>query len=88
MASAVREATTSLREIAEQHGVKPQDLSSQFAGGKPKASKVPAKSSKTPGEVPAGDPEKVKSAIEQEIEKVETGPEQPGVEDEEDDLFK
>ena len=29
---AVQEATTSLREIAERHGLSPQDLTTQFAG--------------------------------------------------------
>lgn len=47
MEAAVLEATASLREIAKEHGVRPQDLGSRFsAGGKP-AAKAPG--SATPG---------------------------------------
>ena len=41
------EATSSLREIAETHGLKPQDLSSRFADGKPKRRRKPAKDTST-----------------------------------------
>ncbi len=34
---AVKEATASIKEIAEKHGLKPQDLGDRFAGGSPKA---------------------------------------------------
>jgi hypothetical protein len=49
MDAAVKEATASLREIAEEHGVKPQDLGSRFsAGGKPAPAK-PAGAEKPAG---------------------------------------
>ncbi len=86
---AVREATASLKEIAEEHGLKPQDLSSQFAGGasnpaRRAIAKTPADGAKTP----TAEAEKPKSPIEEKIEKVEVGPTVPGTEDEEEDLFK
>ncbi|MBT8044815.1 MAG: hypothetical protein KJO79_07680 [Verrucomicrobiae bacterium] len=82
---AVKEATKSLREIAEEHGLNVQDISNQFAGGakKPKApAKAPAAAPETDSE-----PEKPKSAIEKEIDVKADGPEVPKVEDD-DDLFK
>ncbi len=88
--AAMREATVALREIAEEHGLKPQDLSSQLAGGARKASKAPKKDSATKGteDDPGTDSEKPKSAIEEEINKKATGPTVPKPEDDEEDLFK
>lgn len=83
MESAVEEANVSLRTIAEKHGLKPQDLSNRFKDGPPKAVPEPAE---TPKEVKPIEPEKPKSAIEKEIEKVAPGPTLPNVKDE--DLFK
>lgn len=84
--AAVREATASLREIAEDHGLKAQDLSSQFSGG-PKAPKPANLDPATPtGTTP--DPKDPDNPIEEEINKVEVGPTVPPVEDEEEDLFK
>jgi hypothetical protein len=41
MEAAVQQATASLRDIAKEHGVRPQDLGSRFAaGGKPAAPKA------------------------------------------------
>jgi len=86
---ATKEATNALREIAERYQVKPQDLSNSFTGG---ASKVPAATSATTTDQPAseepaaGESEEPGSIIEQEIQKVEDGPELPPIEDE--DLFK
>ena len=37
LTAAAKEATAAIREIAERNGVKPQDLSSRFADGTPKA---------------------------------------------------
>ncbi|QTN33092.1 hypothetical protein HZ994_12460 [Akkermansiaceae bacterium] len=82
---AVREATASLREIAEKHGVKAQDLGSRFADGKPKPAASPAPV-EAPADTEPAAPEPEKSAIEKDIEKVEPGPALPSVEDE--DLFK
>lgn len=89
--SAVKEATASLREIAEEHGLKPQDLSSQFAGGKPRTPKAPRPETTNPsGSGVVAEPEEPKTVIEQELNKVEAGPSVPTVEDEdeEEDLFK
>ncbi|MBT8038218.1 MAG: hypothetical protein KJO21_11800 [Verrucomicrobiae bacterium] len=90
MDAAMREATVALREIAEDYDLKPQDLSSQFAGGVKRAPKAPSKESspKKSQENPSPEPEKPKSAIEQEINKKATGPTLPKPEDDEEDLFK
>lgn len=97
--AATREATTAIRDIASKYGIKPQDLSSRLAGGKPKAS--PAEAPETPATTekpatpetttPTEDPEKPKSTIEQELEVKETGPKVPPIPTEEageDDLFR
>lgn len=86
MKLAVGEATSSLREIAEKHGLKPQDLSSSFSEGKPKAEKSAPEPADTPEDTQPADPGAEKSEIEKEIEKVAPGPALPAVEDE--DLFK
>lgn len=97
---AVGEATSSLRKIAEAHGLSVQDLSSQFAGGPSPASQPqevpkatdPTEPPKTEGDKPAPyggqpAPDKPASEIEKEIGKVKEGPAVPPV-DEEEDLFK
>jgi hypothetical protein len=88
--AAMREATVALRDISEQYGLKPQDLSSQLAGGSRKAPKSPKKEDDTKGsqEAPVTDAEKPKSAIEEEISKKATGPTVPNPEEDEEDLFK
>lgn len=89
MELAAREATSSLREIASKHGVKPEELSSRFAGATPAAkadAKEPAAPAADTGTPPA--PEEPKSAIEKELNTKETGPELPGLENEKEDLFK
>lgn len=96
--AAVKEATASLRKIAERHGIPPQELGSQFAGGGRAPAATPTSpetapetttpdETATPGETatPVDEP---KSAIEQEIEQVAPGPEVPPIQDEEVDLFK
>lgn len=80
---AVREATASIREIAEKHGLKPQDLGEQFAGGAPKAPVEEA-----PAKEEAPEPEEPKSAIEKELDVKEAVPELPSLGDEKEDLFK
>ena len=87
--AAMRDATAALREIAEEHGLKPQDLSSQLAGGAPKAPKAPKAndSAKAPQNDSNTESEKPKSAIEQEINKKATGPSVPNPEEDEEDLF-
>lgn len=92
--AAVREANITLRKIADEHGIEPQELSSSLSGGVPKA--PPAESGDAPEPEPAPGPaddpdaaDEPKSAIEEELEKVEEGPEVPPVpEEEEVDLFR
>lgn len=86
MKQAVGEATSSLRAIAEKHGLKAQDLSSRFSDGKPAAPAAEEKPAEKPADPVPAEPEKEKSAIEKEIEKAAPGPAVPSVEDE--DLFK
>lgn len=92
--AAVEEATPVLREIAEKHGLNPQQLSSQFAGGGSRAAKVAESSSAESAAQPAGaaeplesspqEPEKPKSALEKELDVKLEGPKQPSLEDEKD----
>ncbi|MEJ6571981.1 MAG: hypothetical protein QNL01_03140 [Akkermansiaceae bacterium] len=88
--AAMREATVALREIAEEHGLKPQDLSSQLAGGAPKAPKATTPDSDAKGtqDDPGTEAEDPKSSIEKELDKKATGPTVPNPEDDEEDLFK
>ncbi len=87
--AATKEATTAIREIAERYDLKPQDLSSRFTDGAPKAPAA-ASADTSPEPTPEGtateEPKEPESIIEKEIQKVEDGPELPPVED--DDLFK
>lgn len=98
--AAMRKATTALRDIAEEYGLKPQDLSSQLAGNSPRAPKAPASETETETETKTeenstepqpdveGEAEEPKSAIEKELDKKETGPELPKPIEDEEDLFK
>lgn len=97
MEEAVREATASIRAIAEKYEVKPQELSNAFTDKKPKA--PVEESDETPeADVPptppeggtdtstgTEDPDKPLSTIEKELQKKEEGPVVPL---EEVDLFK
>ena len=88
---AMKEATSSLRKIAEAHGLRPQDLSNRLDGAAPRAPREDAAPEMTPATptdaaTPA-EAEKPKSEIEKEIEQVKEGPTAPPVE-EEVDLFK
>lgn len=87
LSTAAKEATAAIREIAERYDLKPQELGSRFADGTPKAS-APATGEGTPATEapPAPETNEPDSVIEQEIQKVEEGPELPPVEDQ--DLFK
>ncbi|MEZ7956362.1 MAG: hypothetical protein QMC23_07065 [Rubritalea sp.] len=88
--AAMRDATVALRDISEEYGLKPQDLSDQLAGGARKAPQAPKKESVTEGagEDPASGIEKPMSAIEEEISKKATGPTIPKPVEDEEDLFK
>ncbi len=90
---AVREATTSLREIAERHGLSPQELSSRFAAGDLRSTPTTSPKSGAPivEEVPpVPDPasEEPGSAIEKTLQEKAVGPDLPDLApEEEDDLF-
>lgn len=85
---AVKEATTKLREIAEQYGMQPQQLSDQLSGRKAPAQSSPdTDTTAEPTTEPPTTPEEPKSDIEKQLEKTEPGPELPPV-DQADDLFK
>ena len=85
IALAVKEATKSLRNIADEHGLNVEDISNQFAGGTKKSQAAAKKPTKAPE--PVGDSGEPKSAIEKELDVKAEGPEVPKVEDD-DDLFK
>lgn len=88
---AAREATAALRDIAAKHDLKPQDLSSRIAGGAPKTTpkaETPAATEEaaTPEPEEAAEP---KSAIEEQLDVKEDGPQVPPIEEvEEEDLFE
>jgi hypothetical protein len=85
-----REANAALVEIAETYGLKAQDLGDRVQSKTPDESKMiqsPESTSSTGTTIPE-DGSGPRSAIEEEIEKVEAGPDVPPVEDEEEDLFK
>jgi hypothetical protein len=95
---AAREATDALRDIATKHGIKPQDLSARIAGGAAPA--VPKKEAAAPTTDPTArdatqaeevkEPEKSKSAIEEQLKVKEEGPKVPTIpveEATEEDLF-
>lgn len=88
LSTAAKEATAAIREIAERYDLKPQELGSRFADGTPKDAATPATGEGTTATEapPADETNEPDSVIEQEIQKVEEGPELPPVEDE--DLFK
>lgn len=95
---AAREANDALRDIATKHGIKPQDLSSRIAGGAapavpkkdvPVATGEPAAPEASQPDV-AEEPEKSKSAIEEQLKVKEEGPKVPTIpveEATEEDLF-
>jgi hypothetical protein len=90
--SAVEDATAALREIADDHGLNPQDISSQFGGGgsrtaKASASKEPVADEKKPAGDTKKDPEREKSEYEKKLETKADGPKMPGFEDDKDDIF-
>ena len=94
---AVREATGSLKDIAEKYGIHPEELSSQFSK-KDKKSSAPATSQERTNSSKSGNADqsqskdegdKPKSSIEKEIEIKAKGPELPPIpKEKEEDLFK
>jgi hypothetical protein len=89
MELAMKDATESLREIAEEHGLNVQDISNNFSDGSSKASTKPeAKEPDSPeSKIGAGDPDP-QSTIEKDLKVKKDGPEVPKVVDDEEDLFK
>lgn len=99
---AMKEATESLRKIAKEHGLKPQELSDQFgavssnlAGPDPEPVGGEGDLTTTLAPVdpatPVADPSnpgEPKTGIEKELEEKATGPSLPPVPDDDDDLFK
>ena len=95
MKDAVREATGSLREIAEKYGIHPEELSSQFTKGSKPASKTAIKElteqkpTDTVAPTTTTPPDEPKSSIEKELEVEAKGPAVPTIPKEtEEDLFK
>lgn len=95
--AAVAEVTPKLREIAEKHGLNPQQLSGQFAGGGSRTTKVTDQGPDAAPDTPAtpatntqdpapGEAEKPKSELEKELDVTVEGPKQPSL-DEEEDIF-
>lgn len=91
--SAVREATSALREIAERHNMSPQEFSSRFGdksthGIKPGAATTSQPAAPATTDTPPASREP-NSPIEKALDKREAGPQLPTMKpDEEDDLFK
>lgn len=95
---AVKEATSSLRGIAEKHGLNPQDLGERFGSKAPKAEtpKVETPKAEVPKAEAAEVPEngdatqagKPKSSMEKQIQSKEAGPAMPNLDNEKEDLFK
>ncbi|OUX04906.1 MAG: hypothetical protein CBE00_11720 [Planctomycetaceae bacterium TMED240] len=99
---AVRDATTSLREIAERYGISPQELSDRFAEGKTqssitdstKAAETPATAQQATSEASMTSSDQLGSqqpgsAIESELQIEAAGPQVPALPSlEEEDLFK
>jgi len=85
--NAVEDATSALREIAEKHGLNPQDISSQFAGGGSRTVKAATPEPGTDTTPPPEEPEREKSDYEKTLDVKTNGPAIPSFEDEEDDIF-
>ncbi|MBT3201813.1 MAG: hypothetical protein HN350_18075 [Phycisphaerales bacterium] len=87
---AVREATRELKKIADRHEMSVQELSDQFASGKPRPVTPPTtRKPVEPTTQPGGDPTKPESAIEKTLKTKTDGPDLPDLAPkEDDDLFK
>ena len=81
---AVKEAQSAMRRIAEEHGLKPQDLGSHFAAPSAAPAAAPKAEPTTDSKTPPPAPEEPKSTIEKDLKKAEPGPAVPA----DDDLFK
>lgn len=89
---AMKDATASLREIAEEYGVNPQEISRGFSDEGPKKAGNEPEGESTPKPTPESGDNPVDPAagtpIEQEIRVTKEGPDVPKVGEEEEDLFK
>jgi len=94
---AVREATGSLKDIAEKYGIHPEELSSQFSKKDKKGSAPVTSQERTTGSTSGNtdqsqskdDEDKPKSSIQKELEIKAKGPELPSIpKEKEEDLFK
>ena len=88
--NAVADATSSLQQVADEHGLSLQEVREQISKG---ATRKVAELKPVPVAEPETEPEKPKSTIEQELEKKAAGPALPDVstdieDEEEEDLFK
>lgn len=85
---AVKEATASLRAVAREYDVKPQDLSNRFASGANAATSSTSVEPGEPANVQATALTESSSAIEKKTNQKSVGPDQPALAPEdEDDLF-
>ena len=84
--SAVADATSALRKIAKKHGLNPEDVSSQFAGGGSRTRKASADAAAAPADAVNTAPDD-KSAFETNLEAKADGPTVPSFDDEQDDIF-
>ena len=89
MELAMKEATESLRDIAEEHGLNVQDISNNFSDKKSSdgAPSPDVRAPKPPDAKPVDKSPDPKSDIEKDLKIKKDGPETPKV-DEEEDLFK
>ena len=99
--AAVKEATVSIRDIAEKYELSPQDISDRFAKGGSRTDKVmseadPGMDDPATPTTPEGtttttppdtpdEPEKPLSEIEKQIQETKQGPAKPDMEEKEDD---
>lgn len=90
MEMAMKDAKSSLEEIAEEYGLNARDISRGFGEGRPGSSKKPASEevkASGPKEGLSTEPE-LNSPLKKEIRVKKDGPEAPKVGDDDEDLFK
>lgn len=82
--AAVKAATASIREIADDYGLNPSELSERFGAPRPAAAPLPTAEAEPPEaaeDVAVNEPDKPKSEIEKAIEVKADGPEIPSIDD-------
>lgn len=90
MKLAMKDAKSSLEEIAEEYGLNARDLSQGFNEGRPTTSKKPDDGAPKPTEAKEGAPteQELDSPLKEEIRVKKDGPTLPKVGDDDEDLFK